>query len=156
MRSRERLFRVIVVVGAAGATVAACAGKSTSSGPAVENRAGSSGTTTRGGSDAEDIAEPGSLGTVNLGGGGGGGGTGGLVESQGGAIDSDGEGGATWTGPCEHSQQYVCVSTREGMDCSCDTAAPLSSEDCSSTRMFVCKSYDPPTGCECALVTGPQ
>lgn len=57
---------------------------------------------------------------------------------------------------CEHTQQLACGSyDPRPADCVCDPNAPLSENDCTNRR-FECAAYDPPTGCECVYITGPK
>jgi hypothetical protein len=149
--SPERLFHVIVVLGAATTTGAGCAAKSHSvpgSGGAGSSSGGagssSGGMPTTPGGGSWSINAAGSLGSGGA-----------SLAGSSGAGEPGGEGGAASRTPCEHDQQYLCYPIDERVECYCDENAPLSQADCPD-RTFECMSYDPPIGCTCSYITGPK
>lgn len=72
------------------------------------------------------------------------------------SIDGDagGQGGALSDCPLP---QLRCASySPTPTDCVCNRGAPLSACDCRGGRYWDCFNFDPPTGCECSLATGPK
>jgi len=132
---------VIVVLGAGTTAATGCAGKSGSSG--TPGAGGTSGGLGFAGTTQLSLAGNGCGGTSGLG-------------IAGSSVTGAGEGGDASPTPCEHTQQYLCASVNGVVECRCDPYAPLSQADCDAGREFSCMSYDPPTGCDCGLVTGPK
>lgn len=155
----DRLFHVLVTLGIAAGTTAACGksrstdsdeGTGGSSGSDPSETGGSAGTSSLGGSSGA-ITTGGVAGVLATGGTGAA--TGGAGPAVGGTLGLGGEGGDG----CESTAQIGCQAYEpEPFDCVCDPSAPITPEDCNGRGQFRCYSYDPPLGCSCIYITGPR
>jgi hypothetical protein len=156
---RDRLFHVLVTLGIAAASGAACGkshstasdeGAGGSSGSDPNETGGSAGTSSLGGSSGE-IVTAGFAGVIATGGTGAE--AGGAGPAIGGNFGLGGEGGDS----CESTAQIWCQTYEpEPLDCYCDPNAPITPEDCTGRGQFRCESYDPPLSCQCIYITGPR
>ena len=126
--ARDRLFHVLVVLGAGAVTNAACSGNDTGASQPPQGDGGAA--------DARDD-EPKEAATPSVGD------VGELPE-------------ASPVPDCDHAQQLSCAIYGPPRDCSCNLSAPLDPADCQPGLDFTCALYDPPTGCDCVYHTGPR
>jgi hypothetical protein len=164
VRSRDPLFHVVVMLGAAAAVVA-CGETARPHGGNAGSAGEGAGSATGGGGDAggdsPQLVTPGAAGQdaiVTTAGTrndpcSGGGQTGAVPQGDGSAGEAAG------LADCP-PQQLRCASYSPApTDCSCNRNAPLSACDCRSGNWtdWTCAVFDPPTGCECVgYITGPR
>jgi hypothetical protein len=57
---------------------------------------------------------------------------------------------------CPSPQLRCATYSPTPTDCSCDRTSPLSACDCLGEHIWDCFKFDPPTGCQCSIATGPR
>jgi hypothetical protein len=152
--SRDPLFQVVVMLGAAAATGACGEANRGPDRPAVTG--GMAGASAGLGGEGATLAGPSAAGQSAINPGGApndpcseGGANGGM------SLDAASVGEAGAFADCPPAQLRCTSYTPTPTECSCDPQAPLSACDCTD-RNWTCMVFDPPMGCTCSYITGPR